>query len=872
MKHNLILILFLLFNLGVFTQVKENSLVKTAEIKIDLSLFQKVSIKKNIFSSYKGITISQSNDLGIIISEPILVPLDSPEPFIAISAVWKAEQIEKTNILIHIQSSKDNNVWEEWENFLVDENVQPKREEYIGGLLYFPKEIKYFRFKIELKKIDNFAPIIKNIRFVFISPGATPKNVLDEIKKCEPKEKDSNNWSPFPGKEIIDQVDTSHSELKLFSFTQPVYVTRNNWQCPDGQNSPLWSPNYTTVTHLIIHHTDGANSSNDWPAVVRSIWTFHTKTNDWGDIGYNWLIDPDGVIYEGRAGGDNVIGAHFSCMNTNTMGIAALGTFTSISPSTKALTNLKNLLAWKCDQRSIDPLGSSYHSTSQLDLMNISGHRDGNTSSKGCSTTQCPGDNLYAQLPTIRTNVNNLFNQTIPVVITNSATIVTNSSAILNATITNDGGSNILERRFDWGTTPTGGGWSDWTSNVVVSGNDFSFSLTGLTSGTTYYFRAWANNSSGWSHNGILSFTTVSQSVIPTLIAPANNSHPTGSFSFQWNDVSNATNYKLWILLPGSSDWLNDVTTLTNYPFSPTKLGEFRWKVQAYVNGIWSDYSSEWVLYWDGLQSPTLVSPPHNSQIHVLKPIFQWDLVTGANYYELQLAKNNSFTDMVRDNLTIYGYSWQLDNQELADGLTYYWKVRSSNPIGQWSSVWNFQVVTNVTISGYVHTSNGSSINSVVMNGLPNNPNTDANGYYTGTVNYGWSGTVTPTKSSYTFSPTSHSYSNVTTNLSTDYIGTELVSVEQISQLIPDRFALLQNHPNPFNPSTIIRYDLPMEGLVTIKIYDLLGREVKTLVDEHKSAGSYSVEFDARNLTSGTYFYRLTSGDFTEIKKLILMK
>jgi len=227
---------------------------------------------------------------------------------------------------------------------------------------------------------------------------------------------------------------------------------------------------------------------------------------------------------------------------------------------------------------------------------------------------------------------------------------------------------------------------------------------------------------------------------------------------------------------------------------------------------------------------------------------------------------------MVRDNLTIYGSSWQLDNQELVGGQIYYWKVRSSNPIGQWSSVWNFQVVTKVTISGYVRTSIGSSISSVVMNGLPNNPNTDANGYYTGTVNYGWSGTVTPTKSSYTFSPTSQAYSNVTSNLSNDYVGIEPVSVGQISQVIPNHFALSQNHPNPFNPSTIITYDLPKEGMVTIKIYDLLGREVKTLVDEYKSAGSYSVAFDARNLTSGTYFYRLTSGDFTEIKKLILMK
>ncbi|MDP3149058.1 MAG: FISUMP domain-containing protein [Ignavibacteria bacterium] len=88
----------------------------------------------------------------------------------------------------------------------------------------------------------------------------------------------------------------------------------------------------------------------------------------------------------------------------------------------------------------------------------------------------------------------------------------------------------------------------------------------------------------------------------------------------------------------------------------------------------------------------------------------------------------------------------------------------------------------------------------------------------------------------------------------------------------PIKYSVFQNYPNPFNPNTTIRYDLPKEGMVTIKIYDLLGREVKTLVDEYKSAGSYNVEFNASNLSSGTYIYRMVTENFTEIKKLILMK
>jgi hypothetical protein len=85
-------------------------------------------------------------------------------------------------------------------------------------------------------------------------------------------------------------------------------------------------------------------------------------------------------------------------------------------------------------------------------------------------------------------------------------------------------------------------------------------------------------------------------------------------------------------------------------------------------------------------------------------------------------------------------------------------------------------------------------------------------------------------------------------------------------------FALFQNYPNPFNPSTNISYSIPRNGLVTIKVYDILGKEVAVLVNEAKEAGIYSSTFNASELPSGIYFYTLTSGNFTATKKLILLK
>ena len=88
----------------------------------------------------------------------------------------------------------------------------------------------------------------------------------------------------------------------------------------------------------------------------------------------------------------------------------------------------------------------------------------------------------------------------------------------------------------------------------------------------------------------------------------------------------------------------------------------------------------------------------------------------------------------------------------------------------------------------------------------------------------------------------------------------------------PNEFRLYNNYPNPYNPTTIIRYSIPEASFTSIRIYNELGKEVSALVNETKSAGTYEVEFNASNLSSGVYYYKLQAGSFTETKKMILTK
>ncbi len=192
---------------------------------------------------------------------------------------------------------------------------------------------------------------------------------------------------------------------------QPPVVSRAQWGADESLRASRQS--HAPVAKLIVHHTATTNNDPDPAATVRAIYSFHTRTRGWDDIGYNFLVDAQGRVYEGRYArayapgenptgenldGDAVVGAHAEGVNTGSVGIALLGDFIAASPTTAAFESLKSMLAWEVDRHYIDPTGSAPYRKadgSVVTFPNIAGHRD-------TRATDCPGGSLYSRLPELR--------------------------------------------------------------------------------------------------------------------------------------------------------------------------------------------------------------------------------------------------------------------------------------------------------------------------------------------------------------------------------------------------------------------------------------------------------------------------------------
>ncbi|MGH3470240.1 MAG: N-acetylmuramoyl-L-alanine amidase, partial [Thermocrispum sp.] len=185
------------------------------------------------------------------------------------------------------------------------------------------------------------------------------------------------------------------------SVSKPAIITRRGWGADESLRSHCSNGRFTkTVNVAFVHHTAGSNSysKSQSKALVRGIYAYHTRSRGWCDIGYNFLVDRYGQIFEGRFGGRSgmwqpVYGAHTGGYNNNSVGVSLMGNFETANPPTAMMNATARIVAWKVALNYRDPMGAVRLNGKRFRV--ISGHRD-------ASATACPGRNVYSRLPWLR--------------------------------------------------------------------------------------------------------------------------------------------------------------------------------------------------------------------------------------------------------------------------------------------------------------------------------------------------------------------------------------------------------------------------------------------------------------------------------------
>jgi N-acetylmuramoyl-L-alanine amidase/FG-GAP-like repeat len=202
-----------------------------------------------------------------------------------------------------------------------------------------------------------------------------------------------------PGRSSVDAKANQAVPAAAATVPRPTILNRAQWGADESLREP-GSPDYGVVNGAFVHHTVNANdySAAEVPAIIRGIYAYHVNSRGWRDIGYNFLVDKFGRIWEGRYGGIDraVIGAHTQGYNDDAFAMSAIGTYTSQPPSAAMITAFERLFSWKFFLHGVDPDRPVDYDGESWPA--IAGHRD-------AADTECPGGALYARLPTIRAAV-----------------------------------------------------------------------------------------------------------------------------------------------------------------------------------------------------------------------------------------------------------------------------------------------------------------------------------------------------------------------------------------------------------------------------------------------------------------------------------
>ncbi len=495
------------------------------------------------------------------------------------------------------------------------------------------------------------------------------------------------------------------------------------------------------------------------------------------------------------------------------------------------------------------------------------------------------------------------------------ATVVALPNAPTLLTPVNNASNVSLTPFFDWDSASPAIYYRLQVSADSTFSTVFAVNITGLTfssytlvspplqSNTRYYWRVNATNFAGTSPwSSVFRFTTIiTIPQAPILLSPPNNS---GNVSLtptlDWTDDITAISYEVQLTTDSTFNNISvfdSSVTLSQLAVRSgllVNLVKYFWRVRT-TNSLGT---GPWCSPWNFLTglvppaAPVLIAPPNGDTDVSTILTFDWNDVFYAQSYRIQISQDSTFTMTLINAgpLTISQYTNTgnpLDNNTL-----YYWRVNAANTAGtgNWSPTWHFRTVISAPIAApdLLSPANGSLVQTltpvldwndvfqatdykiqVSTDSLFTSPVVDTNvvpsqltipsGKLTGSSTYYWR-------------VRSHNVGgygpwSVVWNFTTSAIG-----IIQLSSVIPKDFKLYDNFPNPFNPSTKIRFDLSRSSRVKIEVYDLIGRRITSLVDLSLNAGSYETIWNAPNLPSGVYIYRIETQYYVKAKKMVLIK
>lgn len=285
------------------------------------------------------------------------------------------------------------------------------------------------------------------------------------------------------------------------------------------------------------------------------------------------------------------------------------------------------------------------------------------------------------------------------------------------------------------------------------------------------------------------------------------------------------------------------------------------------------------------LLSPVLTEPPDVDIVVHLPVTLSWESVLGATSYDIQISLDNTFSTLVNTTpYTITSTSFTVPEGILEGFTVYYWRVRARNlsTVGQYSIPFSFRTAGTPV----------QEINSLeqVVSGL--GPGTNITPVQIMILNQRLDIALFHYNHNHIFQTRIQlllfvmrvyilEFSNYLDHQTAENLAANAYDIigllggespTPLVDLIPKEYSLSQNYPNPFNPSTTIEYSIPKDGNVSLKVYDINGRETATLIDKFQKAGSYITMWDASKYSSGVYFYRIISGSYVETKKMVLKK